>query len=1208
MNRLRRILASLLTIAILLSPVSALAAEGLFRVPDFITEIESEAFSGVDVSNGVFIPNACTSIAPDAFSNPETLDVYGFTGSAAESYASQTGANFHAVDIENVTVSAPAWASPDREITFSADYASTSDATVRFEISKDGKIIHATSASAEKTAGYTFTKGGEYTITAIVENAFGSVRKTHETPVTVANRIKTNEEIFYLAVGQSADLVSEEETREVTLSASGLIVSGTTVTAETLGAFIVTAKAETAEGTVYTDIPVEVIIPASSVTITAEKAHVLENHTVQLTASVLPENATYQHVTWSIDNGEIAKIDQNGLLTGLKKGRVTVFAASGNIEGAYEIRVEKAVSSFEIAPAADMPAVPCTGMRFTLTAVASPADADNPTCSFESLTPEIASVDFFTGVVTCLREGEARIKATANDLGGATGEYTFIVSPGVTDITFASVPGILRAGETFRLELSVLPENAGDKTINYASSNEKAVTVTDTGLLTAVNPGYAVITVKAGNGFEKKISVTVQTPVTSVTTVLDALYLNPGMTADPIGNFVFVKPENATDRTLTWSSDNGLVATVDKDTGRITAVSDGTCTIKGVAHNGKTVSFTVNVVSDKPVIKKLALDHTYGALNVGNTAVLTPKADTNNKYTGGKWYSDHPEVIDIVSVSAKNEATIKALSAGSCTIYAVSTSGISTKCTIVVNPIIVKNIYLNAESVSLNVSDSFPLAATFYPENATATTLTWTSSNESVASVDENGLIRALCGGSAVITATTEDGISAVCRVTVVTIPMTSAEMTQDEITVYAGESGYPAYTVEPENATPASFFWRSSDTNVVSVSSMTGEMKYLKAGSAVVSGTALDGSGINIALTVNVIVVPITSLTANAESISLLPGETFALHTRVLPTNASFASPVFACSDETIASVTPDGLVTAVSKGSTEITVTVGKDDYIHTLVIPVTVEPVNDVTYRALIMGQFTVPATDGYLPFANNGTKGFADAISRSSIDGNRYQVTRILGSPTPGAIRSAISRMASQADENDVTVIFFLTHGTNDGNEGYVMRTNSGIDIESLDMINALKEISGNVVFVLCTCHSGRILFTSGANALKSAGGSYEGRNGKGHLSILCSSTSTNSSFYNINDEKISYDFYTYSVTRGLGWDMLNDCAIGSMLADANGDGKITVSELASYSRGATQRAISSFIQLNGTANFSGHAAQFPSWQIAEGHEDLVIFEK
>ena len=92
MKRLRRVLASLLMIAIFLSPASGFAAEGLFRVPDFIKEIESEAFLGVDVSGGVFIPGNCTSIAPDAFSNPETLDIYGFSGSAAEAYALHSGA------------------------------------------------------------------------------------------------------------------------------------------------------------------------------------------------------------------------------------------------------------------------------------------------------------------------------------------------------------------------------------------------------------------------------------------------------------------------------------------------------------------------------------------------------------------------------------------------------------------------------------------------------------------------------------------------------------------------------------------------------------------------------------------------------------------------------------------------------------------------------------------------------------------------------------------------------------------------------------------------------------------------------------------------------------------------------------------------------------------------------------------------------------
>ena len=1210
MKRFRRIMAFLLMLTLCLSPAKCFAsAQGLFEVPSFIKQIGSEAFSGVDVSGGVFIPDTCTSIAPDAFSNPEALTVYGFSGSAAEAYADAAGASFIPIGIQNASLAGPAWASPDREVTFTADFDSKEETEISFEIVKDNEIIHTSAPSKDLSFSYTFRSGGEYEITAIIQSHFETVLCPLPAPIVVAERIKTNEEIFYLTIGETASLISEDETRAVTLSAGtdGLTISGSSVTAKALGKYIVTAAAETEQGTVYTDIPVEVIVPTSSITIKSERPYVLEGHTLKLSAEVLPENATYQDVAWSVENPETATISEDGLLTGIMKGTSVIFATSGDIMAVHEISVEKGVSSFEIIPV-DMPSILYSGMNFGLSAIASPEDAYNPSASFESLTPDICSVDSFTGKVTCLKEGEALIRATANDLGGAEAEYAFTVYPGVSDIIFTSTPGILREDDTFQLEMDILPDNAPDKTIEFASSNEDIITVTETGLISAVAPGSAYVTAKAVNGYKTSVSVTVMTPVSSIASALDTLYLNPGMTADPIGNFVFVKPENATNPSLTWSSDNGFVASVDKNTGLITAANTGTCTIKGVTHNGKIVTFNVMVVSDAPVIKKLAISSTYGALNVGNTAVLQPKVDVNNKYVSGTWYSDHPEILDIVSIDSSNKATIKAFSPGQATIYAITSSGISARCTVVVNPIVVTGMYLNASSVSLNVDDRFPLSAVFHPENATATRLTWTSSNEKVAAVDENGLVHALTGGSTTITATAEDGVSASCRVTVNTILMTDAHMDESEITVLAGESGYPSYTVTPSDATPANFFWRSNDPSVVSISSLTGEMKYLKAGSAVISATALDGSGINISMTVNVKEVPVTSFTVNTDAVTLRPGEEFALYTRVLPVGASYAKPVFETGDETIATVSADGVIHAVSKGETTIRVSVGNNDYLHTIEIPVTVEKVNDVTYRALIMGQFTVPATDGYLPFSNNSTKGFTDAISRASIDGNRYEITRIAGSPSAGAIRSAISRMANQADENDVTVIFFLTHGTNSGSEGYQMQTNSGIAIEPINMIGALKEISGHVVFVLCTCHSGRILNTSGAAALRNAGGSYEGLNGKGHLSILCSSTSTNSSYYRVNDEKRSYDFYTYAVTRGLGWDMVNDYAISLLYADANGDGKITVSELAAYSRGATQRAISSFLQQNGTSEFSGHPSQFPSWQIARGDEDLVIFER
>jgi len=191
---------------------------------------------------------------------------------------------------------------------------------------------------------------------------------------------------------------------------------------------------------------------------------------------------------------------------------------------------------------------------------------------------------------------------------------------------------------------------------------------------------------------------------------------------------------------------------------------------------------------------------------------------------------------------------------------------------------------------------------------------------------------------------------------------------------------------------------------------------------------------------------------------------------------------------------------------------------------------------------------------------------------------------------------------------VTVIFYLTHGNYSAQTGYLMQSSTGSAITPQQMITTLKGISGHVVFILCTCNSGRIFESSIGSALYASGGVYQGKNGEGRLSILCASTNTLSSYYRVMDESASYDFYSYAVTRGLGWNMLTDGSVGSPLADKNGDGKVTVSELASFTRGDTQRAISAFIQKYGTADFAGSEYQFPRWKIADGDDDLVIFAK
>ena len=162
----------------------------------------------------------------------------------------------------------------------------------------------------------------------------------------------------------------------------------------------------------------------------------------------------------------------------------------------------------------------------------------------------------------------------------------------VTSVTLDKKTLKLMVGETATLTATVKPDDATDKTVTWSSLDPKVATVKD-GEVTAVKAGTAKITAKAG---EKTVTcdVTVKAPVIAVTSVtLDktTLSLEEGKSATLTAT---VKPDNATDKTVTWSSSNTAVATV-KD-GKVTAVKAGTAKITAKAGD-KTATCTVTVTA-----------------------------------------------------------------------------------------------------------------------------------------------------------------------------------------------------------------------------------------------------------------------------------------------------------------------------------------------------------------------------------------------------------------------------------------------------------------------------------------------------------------------------------------------------------------------------------------------------------------------------------
>lgn len=161
-------------------------------------------------------------------------------------------------------------------------------------------------------------------------------------------------------------------------------------------------------------------------------------------------------------------------------------------------------------------------------------------------------------------------------------------------------------------------------------------------------------------------------------------------------------------------------------------------------------------------------------------------------------------------------------------------------------PIEVTEITLNAADITLNVEDTFKLEATVNPDNATDKTVTWTSSDDTIATVDEDGLVTAIAEGEVVITATASNEVTGSCNVTVVledssnpgVVEITSISLNKNELSLNIDESETLIATVKPDNATDKSVVWTSSDDEIATVNE-DGTVTGVSEGTAVITATS---------------------------------------------------------------------------------------------------------------------------------------------------------------------------------------------------------------------------------------------------------------------------------------------------------------------------------------------------------------------------------
>lgn len=430
----------------------------------------------------------------------------------------------------------------------------------------------------------------------------------------------------------------------------------------------------------------------------------------------------------------------------------------------------------------------------------------------------------------------------------------------VTGIELSEHKAELKKWNRLNLKYTITPEDADNKEVVWTSSDPQVARVDNYGSVLALKDGVATITVKTKDGdFTDSCEVTVgnggvpQTvKVTYVDITNNSLFLNAGETTQLN---VVVKPDNATNKKVEYSTTNANVATVDAN-GLVKAVGEGRAYIYAKSADGPSDSVYVYVrksVTPQPPkevkVTNVSVNRRYLTLEEGEnytlTATVSP-ADATNKTVN---YSSSDSRVATVDANGN----ITAVKAGSAYIYAKSVDGpyaysyVTVKEKAAPQPpaeVKVTNITLDTRYLRLDAGKKYELNYTVYPYNATDKTLTWTSSNEDVATV-ENGVITAIGRGSAYITATSSNGVQTSCYVDVYgeakPVKVTGIYFSDRQLGLKVGETKAASVLFTPNNATNKSVTYSSLNSSIARVDE-NGNITGVRPGTVYIYARSVDG------------------------------------------------------------------------------------------------------------------------------------------------------------------------------------------------------------------------------------------------------------------------------------------------------------------------------------------------------------------------------
>lgn len=611
-----------------------------------------------------------------------------------------------------------------------------------------------------------------------------------------------------------------------------------------VGAARVTARSA-ADASVMGECLVWVSKPVTTILLEAEQKVLGVGGSMRINAVVSPLDAGDRSLEWHSSHPLVAQVDETGVVTGVAPGTASIQALARDGSGAvgvFQVEVRGQLESIALPEAISV--APGQTVPMTLTVV--PYGLDPGLVLWQSQNPAVAVVSQ-EGAVTGVSQGETVLTASCTQ-DGLTAQCRVTVSDTLSGIQVYTERGLLAQGETQEIDvgqtlwLLAQAQPAGvDAQITFKSAAPKVAQVDEKGVVRANKTGKTriIITARAAQGgtqVTRQVQIQVIQPVTGVELPQEILVLKGG-TAQAKAQII---PAAATHRQLAWATLDSQVATVNAK-GVVTGVNPGQTLLTAMSHNRLVGKCIVTVKEPAVSLTIQGYQPEGGPLNPGDELQLTYTAEPEQAGGQVTWKSSNPSVV---SVNQQGKVVAKKKGSARITATAGDGSGVKATLKITVAPA-VKRVAINKSSLTLFLNGTGKLVAAAQlkakvtPADASGRAVTWLSTDEKVATVDQRGWVSAVGDGVSIITACTENGHSDSLAVQVLTLP-SYIRLSDQQMTLVVGETANLAKGLSLDGS-DGQLTWTSSKPAVAKVDK-NGYVTGRKSGKAIITVTTRNG------------------------------------------------------------------------------------------------------------------------------------------------------------------------------------------------------------------------------------------------------------------------------------------------------------------------------------------------------------------------------